>query len=189
MSDTLKLSATELQRAEILQACLARRMKNRQAAAKLGVTVRQLQRLKRAFQQRGLQALASKKRGRLSHNRLPAETAERVRELLHARYADFGPTLAHEKLVEVHHLHLSCETVRQLMITEGLWKPHRAQRAIIHPLRERRAQRGELVQIDGSPFDWFEGRAPACTLLVFIDDATGEFMTLFFAEAETTHSP
>jgi hypothetical protein len=59
---------------------------------------------------------------------------------------------------------------------------------VIHPLRERRAQRGELVQIDGSPFDWFEGRAPACTLLVFIDDATGELMTLFFTAAETTHS-
>jgi hypothetical protein len=74
------------------------------------------------------------------------------------------------------------------MISDGLWKPHRAKRAVIHPLRERRAQRGELVQIDGSPFAWFEDRAPRCTLLVFIDDATGELMELFFAPAETTHS-
>lgn len=188
MSDTVKLSEVELQRAEILQACLARRLKNRPAATKLGITVRQLQRLKQAFKRHGLQALASKKRGRPSPNHLPAETKERVRELLHTRYVDFGPTLAHEKLVEIHHLHLSRETVRQVMIAEGVWTAHRAKRATIHPLRERRAQRGELVQIDGSPFDWFEGRTPACTLLVFMDDATGEFMTLFFAEAETTHS-
>lgn len=188
MSDIVKLSEAELQRVEILQACLGRRMKNRQAAAKLGITVRQLQRLKRAYQHHGLLALASKKRGRTSNNQLPAETKERARELLRARYADFGPTLAHEKLLEVHHLKLSCESVRRLMMAEGLWKPHRAKRAMIHPLRERRAQRGELVQIDGSPFDWFEGRSPACTLLVYIDDATSELMTLFFTEAETTHS-
>jgi transposase len=163
-------------------------MKNQQAAMQLGITVRQVQRLKRAFRRHGLAALASKKRGRPSPNQLPAETKRRARELLRTRYVDFGPTLAHEKLVELHQLHLSRETVRQLLIAEGLWKAHRSRRASIHPLRERRAQRGELVQIDGSPYDWFEGRAPACTLLVFIDDATGEFMMLFFTEAETTHS-
>jgi transposase len=188
VSDIVKLSEAELQRVEILQACLGRRMKNHQAATKLGITVRQLQRLKRAFKHHGIPALASKKRGRTSNNQLPAETEKRACELLHTRYPDFGPTLAHEKLVEVHHLHLSCETVRRLMMADGLWKPHRAKRAVIHPLRERRAQRGELVQIDGSPFNWFEGRAPTCTLLVFVDDATGELMTLFFAAAETTHS-
>jgi hypothetical protein len=104
------------------------------------------------------------------------------------RYADFGPTLAHEKLSEVHHLKLSRESVRQLMVQAGLWQPHGAKRAVVHALRARRAQRGELVQIDGSPFAWFEDRAPACTLLVWIDDATGELMELFFTAAETTHS-
>src|SRR5207253_1616036 len=83
---------------------------------------------------------------------------------------------------------LSRETVRQLMIGEGLWKPQRAKRAVMHPLRERRAPRGELVQIDGSPFAGLEARAATCTLLVFIDDATGELMELFFAPSETTHS-
>lgn len=188
MSDIVKLSEQELERAKILQECLAKRLKNGQAAAKLGITLRHLRRLKRAFKLAGAKTLASKKRGAPSNNQLRTSTKTRALELLQTRYADFGPTLAHEKLFEAHQLTLSRETVRQVMIRDGLWKPHRAKRIVIHPLRERRAQRGELVQIDGSPFAWFEDRAPECTLLVFIDDATGELMELFFARSETTHS-
>ncbi|HXQ72702.1 MAG TPA: hypothetical protein VN844_19550 [Pyrinomonadaceae bacterium] len=79
---------------------------------------------------------------------------------------------------------LSVETVRQLLIGEGLWKAKRIRRHVIHQLRERRARLGELVQIDGSPHDWFEGRAPKCTLLVFVDDATSRLMYLQFVEAK-----
>ncbi len=188
MSDIVKLSQEELDRATILQECIAGRLKNGKAAKQLGLSVRQVKRLKRIVQHEGAKGLASKQRGRPSHHQLPEETEAQARELLQTRYADFGPTLAHEKLVEVQHLSLSRETVRQLMIQAGLWKAHRARKPVVHQLRERRARRGELVQLDGSPFDWFEGRAPDCTLLVFIDDATGEFMELFFTEAETTHS-
>src|SRR3546814_20748141 len=73
-----------------------------------------------------------------------------------------------------------------LMTRAGLWRPKRKRQTPIHPMRERRACRGELIQIDGSPHDWFEGRAPRCTLLVFIDDATSELMALRFVPAETT---
>jgi len=184
----VKLSEHELKTAEILQECLAKRLTNRQTAELLHLGVRQVQRLKRLFKRQGAKALASKKRGRPSNNQLSRATVGRAQELLHGRYAGFGPMLAHEKLSETHALTLSRETVRQVMIAEGLWKPHRAKRAVLHPLRERRAQRGELVQIDGSPFAWLEARAPTCTLLVFIDDATGELMELFFAPSETTHS-
>ncbi len=134
----------------------------------------------------GVHALRSKRRGRPSNNRLPAEVTGQVRELLHTLYSDFGPTLAHEKLVEHHGLPISLESLRQLMIREGLWQPRRARRAVIHQMRERRARVGELIQIDGSPHDWFEGRAPKCTLLVMVDDATSRLMHLSFAPAETT---
>jgi hypothetical protein len=105
--------------------------------------------------------------------------------LLRSRYPDFGPTLATEKLA-IEGVSLSVETVRQLLIGEGLWKAKAVRRPVIHQLRERRARVGELVQIDGSPHDWFEGRAPKCTLLVFVDDATSRLMYLQFVEAETT---
>lgn len=151
MNDIVKLSESELHRARILQECLAQRVKNSHAAAQLGITRRHLRRLKRAYQQHGVKALASKKRGKPSNNQLPCATKRRALELLHTRYPDFGPALAHEKLTEDLALDVSRETVRQWMIAERLWKAHRSKRVVIHPLRERRAQRGELVQIDGSP--------------------------------------
>jgi hypothetical protein len=108
--------------------------------------------------------------------------------LLKTKYRGFGPTLAHEKLVEKDKLKLSDESVRQLMIEEGLWKPRKAKKVVAHQLRERRACFGELVQIDGSPHDWFEGRADPCVLLVFIDDATGKLVQLRFVNSESFFS-
>jgi hypothetical protein len=107
-------------------------------------------------------------------------------DLIYKHYRDFGPTLAHEKLFEKHGLGLSRESVRGIMIAEEIWKPKRAKKPPVHQMRERRACFGELVQIDGSDHDWFEGRAPRCTLLVYIDDATGQLLELWFVPEETT---
>jgi hypothetical protein len=74
------------------------------------------------------------------------------------------------------------------MIAEGLWKPKKAKKVNVHQMRERRACFGEPVQIDGLPHDWFEGRSPACTLLVFIDDTTGRLVELFLNLSENTYS-
>ena len=101
------------------------------------------------------------------------------------RYADFGPTLAGEKLAELHDHHLCAETLRRWLIADGLWRPKRRRQARIHPRRPRRRGLGELVQIDGSPHDWFEGRAEPGTLIVFIDDATSRLLALRFVSAET----
>lgn len=102
------------------------------------------------------------------------------------RYPDFGLTLAQEKLAERHQIEVSVETIRQLQIELGLWRPKRRKAARAHQLRERRGRFGELIQIDGSPHDWFEGRGPRCTLIVFIDDASGRLVQLAFAPSETT---
>lgn len=182
------MSPQELSRAEVMQQLKAKRITQRQAAEHLGLTVRQVKRLWRAYRSGGAKALISKQRGRRSNHQLAPSLKSRAQKLMHERYSDFGPTLAHEKLTEVHHLSLSLETVRQIMIEEDLWQPHRAKPAQVHPLRTRRSRRGELVQIDGSPFAWFEDRGPACSLLVYIDDATGQLLELFFTPAETTFS-
>jgi transposase len=188
VSDLLLMSQRELTRLEVIQRVRGRRLTQRQAADLLGLSIRQVKRLSRAYRQGGARALQSKHRGRPSNNRLPPGVVSRARELLRERYYDFGPTLAHEKLVEAHGLRLSVESVRRLMMAEGLWQPRRARCRVVHPLRERRARLGELVQIDGSPHDWFEGRGPRCVLLNFVDDATGRLMHLSFVGAETTFS-
>ena len=188
VSDLLTMSNRELTRVEVMQRLKEKTLSQKEAARMLGVGVRQVKRLLHRFRAGGAAALISRARGRPSNRRLTPALTEQVLEQLRSRYPDFGPTLAQEKLSEGHHLHLSVESVRQLMIAEGLWHPRRAKKAVVHQMRERRPRLGELVQIDGSPHDWFEGRAPACTLLAFIDDASGQVMTLRFAPAETTFS-
>jgi len=179
------MSQGELSRLEVVQRVKQKNLKQREAAELLGLTERQIKRLCKLYEEDGVSGLISKRRGRPSNNRLAVKTVKKARELLRTHYHDFGPTLAHEKLT-IKGVRLSVEAVRQLMIAEGLWQVRRAPRAVIHQLRERRARVGELIQIDGSPHDWFEGRAPRCTLLVFVDDATSQLMHLQFVQAETT---
>jgi transposase len=182
------MSKKELTRLEVMKRIDEKRLRQKEAAEMLGVSERHVRRLLRTYRQAGEPGLISKRRGRPSNNRLDAEVKQAAIDLLHSRYADFGPTLAHEKLVEVHQLKLGKESVRQLMIAEGLWKPRRKKRQTVHQMRLRRSCRGELVQIDGSPHAWFEDRGPKCNLLVYIDDATGELMELFFTPSESTFS-
>lgn len=102
------------------------------------------------------------------------------------RYQDFGPTFAAEKLDVCEGLKISKETLRHWMMEAGIWKGRSRKQARIHQSRERRPRFGELIQIDGSHHDWFEGRGPKCCLLVFIDDATSRIIGLHFETAETT---
>ena len=186
--DQLSMSKKELTRLEIIQKAEVKRLKQREVADILGMSERHVRRLLHAYRQKGAEGLISRKRGKPSNNRLESESKQQAIDLLHSQYHDFGPTLAHEKLHEKHNLRISVESVRQIMMAEGLWKPRKAQALSVHPMRERRACIGELVQIDGSPHAWFEGRAPDCTLLVYIDDASGKLVELHFTPSETTFS-
>lgn len=173
---------------EVMQRLAEKRMGQSEAADALGISKRQVKRLWKRYREKGAEGLVSKRRGKASNNRMSAEVEQRVVDLLHSRYADFGPTLAREKLVEVDGEGISVGSVRKIMIEEGLWKAKKARKVEAYQMRERRACFGELVQIDGSPYDWFEGRAPECTLLVFIDDATGKLVQLLFVKSESFFS-
>src|SRR5215211_2744922 len=188
MDKLLEMSAKEVSRLEVMQRLSEKRMSQKEAGAILDLSRRQIKRMLKAYRQKGAAGLVSKNRGRKSNNRLAEEVIKRALNLLKTKYKGFGPTLAHEKLVEKDKLKLSDESVRKLMIEEELWKPRKAKKVVIHQLRERRACFGELIQIDGSPHDWFEGRAAACVLLVFIDDATGRLVQLRFVESESFFS-
>jgi transposase len=171
-----------------MQRLAEKRLRQKEAAEMLGVCVRQVKRLLRAYRGRGAAGLVSKRRGRLSPNQLDPKVKRNVLNLLQGKYKGFGPTLACEKLVEVEGLSISDESVRRIMIGEGLWKARKAPKLVVHQMRERRACFGELVQIDGSPYAWFEDRGPFCTLLVLIDDATGKLLGLLFVDQESFHN-
>jgi len=186
MSEFLTMNPTELKRLEIVQRLKAGSIDQQSAAAALGRSERQIRRLLRRYERRGAKGLISARRGRPAPNRLPPALREEAVRLVAERYADFGATYANEKLRLHHGLHLSTESLRKLLIAAGLCKPKRRRRLELHAPRERRERFGELVQIDGSHHDWFEGRGPKCCLLVFIDDATSALVALRFEEAETT---
>jgi transposase len=182
------MSANELSRLEVMQRLEEKRLKQKEAAEMLGLTVRQIKRLVSKYRKNGAGGLVSQRRGKPSNNQLKAEEKQKGLDLLKGKYKGFGPTLAHEKLVEVEGIKIGKESTRQLMIGEGLWKARKERKVTVHQMRERRACFGELVQIDGSPHAWFEERGAACNLLVAIDDATGKLVGLLFAEHESFHS-
>ena len=179
------MSERELRRVEVIAQVEDGRLTAAQAAGVLGVSERTVFRLAARMRDGGPSALRHAGRGRPSNNKV----AERVREyaigLIRESYADYGPTLAAEVLAERHGLTVSRETVRKWMVADGLWKTRKERRRFQQP-RLRRERFGELVQIDGSEHRWFEDRGPVCSLLVFIDDATGRLMQLRFCEAEST---
>lgn len=181
------MSERELNRVEVLSQVSQGRMTAVNAANVLGLSRRQVHRLLRRFQSDGPAAIRHKARGRVSNNRIDPAVREFAVTLVKESYADFGPTLAAEKLEEDHGLTVSRETLRKWMQDAGLWLS-RKQRRTFHQPRLRRECFGELIQIDGSDHHWFEDRGPACTLLVFIDDATSTLMHLEFVKSESTFS-
>jgi len=184
--DLLTMSKKELTRLEIIQRLEEKLLNQKEAGEMLGISTRQIRRLQNNYKKEGTAGIISKRRGHPSNNQLDPQIKKKAIDLLHSQYADFGPTLACEKLLERNSLKLSKESVRQIMISEGLWKPRNRKRPQIHQMRPRRASVGELVQIDGSPHNWFEDRGPRCNALVYVDDASGQLMELFFTPEETT---
>jgi hypothetical protein len=156
------------------------------AAALLGLKRRQVFRLLERMRSGGAAGLVSRKRGRPSNRRHSDGLRGQIVAIVREHYADFGPTLAREYLIERHGIKVACETLRQMMIEAGLWKDRDARRPRPYQPRYRRDCRGELIQIDGSKHWWFEDRGPQCTLLVYIDDATSELMHLKMVESEST---
>jgi transposase len=182
----LEMSVTERERLFLVRQVVEKRMRLKEAAERMGLCERQARRLVREWQENGDGGLVSRQRGRVSPRRMADGMRAVMEELLRGKLQGFGPTLAAEKLLELEGITVSRESVRKLQIEMGIWRPKRRQARKAFNLRERRARFGELVQIDGSPHDWFEGRAPKCTLIVFIDDATGRLTALHFVHAETS---
>ena len=186
MERCICMSINELKRLEIVIKVIEKRLIQTEAADILDVSVRQMKRLVKKFRVDKQEGLVSKKRGSPSNHQLPKGVKEVAISLIEEKYPDFGPTLAQEKLKEVHDLKISISTVRALMIEKELFKPKRHKKKRIFQYRERRPRKGEMLQMDGSPHDWLEGRAPKCSLIYTIDDATSEIMAARFEMSETT---
>jgi transposase len=183
----ISMSERDLRRIEVLSEVRTGRRTVAAAAAVLAVSERQAYRLLAKYEVHGGSGLIHKARGRTSNRSRNEGIRKYAVELVKTRYADFGPTLATEVLLDKHQLQIGRETLRRWMMAEGLWLS-RTQRRTFHQPRLRRESYGELIQIDGSDHRWFEQRGEPCTLLVFIDDATSKLMQLRFVPSESTDS-
>ena len=177
--DTVRMSVQELKRVHVIRQAMGKALRQREAGEVLGLTTRQVRRLIQRVRAEGDAGLVHRSRGKPSNRRhLPALKA-RVLQLYAKHYSDFGPTLAVEKLAERQGITLSAETLRQWLRACGIAhftrrkRPHRA-------WRTRKTHVGELIQLDGSHHDWFEGRGPRCVLMAYIDDASSRVFARFY---------
>ena len=185
--ERIEMSKKEIGRLEVIRQVLDEVMSQRRAAELLGLCERQVRRLQRGYEEEGAVALVSKKRGRASNRRIDDEVRTAIVARVRTRYHGFGPTLAAEYLGQDGY-RVSKETQRRWMVGAGLWQVTKGRRRALHPPRLRRSRVGELIQIDGSPHDWFEGRGPRCTLIAFIDDATSQIMAAGFVPVESSQA-
>ena len=177
--DMIMVRQGELRRLHVIQKVLERVIKQVEAAEILSLSSRQIRRIIKRIRIEGGKGIIHKSRGRPSNRRIPGKIRDKVIQLYRKQYPDFGPTLASEKLLERDGIRVNDETLRMWLIEAGDWKKTRKRRGH-RQWRERKHHYGEMVQMDGSHHDWFEGRGPGCVLMGYIDDATGAVFGRFY---------
>jgi transposase len=179
-ADRVLMSTKELKRVQVIQQALGKKIKQVEAAQVLGLSDRQIRRLVKRVEAEGERGLVHRSQGRCSNRAIDGRIKARILKLYEARYSDFGPTLAAEKLAERNGIAVSDETLRLWLLQAGI--THFKRRARRHRRwRERKRHAGQMIQMDGSHHDWLEGRGPACVLMGYIDDATGRVFARFYA--------
>lgn len=177
--DIFEMSQRELRRLHVIRKAIENTVKQTEAAEILSLGARQIRRIVKRVRDEGDAGVIHKSRGKPSNRELPEKTKDKTIELYRKKYEGFGPTLASEKLLEMDDIQINDETLRLWLIESGDWKKVRKGRKH-RQWRERKGHCGEMVQIDGSHHDWFEGRGPECVLMGYIDDATGKVFARFY---------
>ena len=182
--ETIAMSTRERRRMTLMTRVTGGVLKLCTAAEMMRVCYRQAKRILRRYRQDGDVGLVHRGRGRSSGRARPAAERQRAVALCGKQYVGFGPLLASEHLATDHKILVDHETLRRWLLSAGLWESRR-RRESHREARERRPRRGDLVQIDGSEHDWFEGRGPRTVLMVMIDDATNTTLARFYLAEDT----
>jgi hypothetical protein len=187
----VSLTSKEQEKLTVITDCLDGRITKAQAAVILGISTRQVKRLKSKIRKYGALAVIHQLKGKQSNHHIDESVKEKTLAVIKEKYTDFKPTFATEKLAENHAIHISRETTRRWMTKEGLWKVRKQRQIAYHSWRPRKEYFGQLQQFDGSYHMWFEdrftdsdGNSIEVCLLASIDDATGEITRAEFAQNE-----
>jgi len=176
--DRIEMSQEELKRVHVIRQRLEGHLIQKEASIQLDLSIRQIRRLEERLRGQGEAGMIHGLRGKPSSRKTPERIRQKVLRIYQRDYYDFGPTLASEKLWERNRIRVSDETVRHWLIVADLWKIKTRKR--YRCWRERKARFGEMVQMDGSHHAWFEDRGEICTLMGYIDDATGKKRGWFY---------
>ena len=177
--DIIIMSVKEIEKLKVITDVTEKRISQKIASKRLNLSSRQIRRLIKRFKTQGAKGLTNKHRNTVSNRKLPDDLRLKVLELYKQNYPDFRPTFFCEKLSELHNIEISKETARKWLLDEGLWKRERKIK-LRKQLRERKPCFGEMLQLDGSKHDWFEGKRDKAVLMSFIDDATGFIFSRFY---------
>jgi len=177
--DIIMASQEELRRLHVIQKVLEGVIKQVEAAEILSLSSRHIRRVIKRVKEEGNRGIVHRSRGRPSNRKIADQIRDKVINLYRSKYKGFGPTLASEKLLEREGMRINDETLRTWLIETGDWKKSR-KRGRHRQWRERKSHCGEMVQLDGSHHQWFEGRGPGCVLMGYIDDATGKTFARFY---------
>ncbi len=185
--DRITMSQKESNRLYVIRQVIDKAINQELAAKSLNLSDRQVRRIVRNVKKEGTVGICHKFRGKRAHNRIADKIRNKATTLCRETYKEFGPTLASEKLLTVHKIKVSNETLRGWFQQEHI--PYKGRKKRPHrQWRKRKAHRGEMVQMDGSHHDWFEGRGPVCVLMGYIDDATGHAYARFYEYEGTVAS-
>jgi transposase len=177
--DMISMSRREAKRLHILRQVLDNKLTQAEAADLVCLGDRQIRRIIKRVRDEGDEGICHRSRGKASNHRIRKKVKERALKLFKEEYHDFNLAHATEKLALVHGITVNDETLRLWLNEADI--PYKKRKVKKHrERRERRAHVGELVQIDGSHHDWFEGRGPICVFMGYIDDATSTVQGRFY---------
>jgi transposase len=186
--DIIMASSQELQKLHIISVFLEKKISQKEAADLLDISTRQVRRIAKKVKEKGKKAIVHGLRARPSNNKKPDDIKQKVISIYRQTYHDFGPTLAAEKLKEIHNIKIGKETLRKWLIEASLHKKRRKPRP--HRLcRQRKKSFGEMLQVDGSEHAWFEKRGPTCCFIGYIDDATNNVFGRFYTHEGIQYLP
>lgn len=177
--DIIIMKQRELKRLHIVRKILEKTIKQVKAADLLDLSGRQIRRVVARVKEEGNKGIIHKSRGQPSNRKLSDALKIKVIKLCQTKYKGFGPTLANEKLFEIDKIKIGDQTLRNWLMQAGCWGVNHKRRKY-RRWRERKHYFGEMIQVDGSHHDWFEGRGPKCVLMGYIDDATSIRFARFY---------
>lgn len=177
--DIIMVRQKDLKRLHVIHKVMEGELTQGEAAKIISLSERQIRRIVKRIREEGDRGIQHRSRGRESNRKLPKKLVDRFIELYRQKYKGFGPTFTSEKLSDIEGIEVSKETVRTYLMAAGEWQKGRKSRTH-RQWRPRKEHYGEMIQMDGSHHDWFEGRGPRCVLMAYIDDATSRVYGRFY---------